>query len=152
MKRRSRRWMIAPDLGEQAMILPNGTIVAVIDGEHMRLFRNRGREPRIELVAEPEPHLDIVNTGSGGRHHSTSANPDRSRLREDDLAAAAAAYLNGEALEGRIVGCVIVADTRTLGEMRKHFHHALAGKLLGELHKDLAGHPVRAIEEALAAA
>lgn len=134
------------------MILPHGTIVAVIDGEHLRLFRNHGREPRIELLAEPEPALDMVNVGSGGRHRSTTANPDRFRLREDDFAAAAAGYLNGEALAGRIDHIVIVADTRTLGEVRKHFHKVLAQKLIGQLHKDLAGHSVHAIQVALVSA
>lgn len=131
------------------MILQNGTIVAVIDGEHMRLFRNRGREPHVELVAEPDPHLDAVNVGSGGRHRSTSANPDRSRLREDDFVAAAAGYLNEEALAGRIDRIVIVADPRTLGELRKRFHITLVDKLAGQLAKDLTGLSVRAIEDAL---
>lgn len=134
------------------MILPHGTIVAVIDGEHMRLFRNHGREPRIELEAEPQPALELANVGSGGRHRSTTANPDRSRLREDNFVAAIAGFLNAEALAGRIDQIVIVADARTLGELRKHFHKVLAGKLIGQLHKDLAQHPVHAIEEALVAA
>lgn len=134
------------------MILPNGTVVAVLDGKHMRLFRNRGHEPQIALVGEAEPHLDVLNVGSGGRHRSSAANPDRSRLHEDDLAAAAATYLNDEALAGRIETCVIVADARTLGEMRKRFHHALSSKLIGELAKDLAGSPVEVIEKAVAAA
>lgn len=134
------------------MILPNGTIVAVIDGEHMRLFRNCGREPRIDLVAQPEPDLSVVNVGSGGRHRSTTANPDRSRLREDNFSAAAAGYLNGQALAGHIDHIVVIADARTMGELRRHFHNALAEKLVGQLHKDLAGHPVHAIQEALASA
>ena len=134
------------------MILPAGTIVAVLDGAHMRLFRNVGHEPDIELVEEPRPHLDVANVGSGGRHHSSLANHDRSRLREDDFAAAAARHLNAEALAGRIDRLVIVADSRTLGEMRKHLHGALAARLAGELAVDLARHPVDAIERRLRSA
>ena len=34
------------------MILPNDTTVAVVDGEKLRLFRNKGMEPRIQLAEE----------------------------------------------------------------------------------------------------
>ncbi len=131
------------------MIVANGAIVAVVDGQHARLFRNRGHEPDIDLVAEPAPRLDPTHAGSGGRHRSSTANPDRSRQREDDFAAAVAAHLNAEALAGRIATLVLVADARTLGEMRRHFTPALSSRLAGEIEKDLAGFAPKAIEEAL---
>jgi protein required for attachment to host cells len=134
------------------MILENGTVVAVIDGEAMRLFRNRGREPQIDLARLPDPGLGVNNTGSGSRHRSSSANPDTHRLKEDDFAAAAAGHLNREALAGRIERLVIVADPRTLGELRKHFHQVLAAKLAGEIAKDLTEHSAEAIQAAIAEA
>lgn len=39
------------------MILPNDAIVAVVDGERLRLFRNKGLEPHIRLVAIETPDL-----------------------------------------------------------------------------------------------
>jgi protein required for attachment to host cells len=137
---------------ENEMILPNGAIVAVVDGERMRLFRNIGHEPHIDLADLPEPDLGAGNTGSGSRHHSSSANPDGRRLEEDDFAAAAAGYLNREVLAGKIEQLVIVADPRTLGELRKHFHDVLAAKLIGQLAKDLTGRSGEAIKTAIAAA
>jgi protein required for attachment to host cells len=134
------------------MILPNGTVVAVLDGKTIRLFRNRGHEPHIDLIEAREPNLDAANVGSGGRHHSSTANPDAKRLREDNFAAAAAAYLNREALSGAFEHVAIVADPRTLGELRKHFHSALSARLVGEVAKDLAGHPADAVAQALSAA
>lgn len=134
------------------MIVTNGTTVAIVDGAHVRLFRNMGHEPEIRLVAEPSPQLDAANVGSGARHRSSTANPDRSRLREDNFAAAVAGYLNEEALSGRIDRLVIVADARTLGEMRRHFHNALTEKLSGQIEKNLTGFPVSEIEHALRAA
>lgn len=134
------------------MILPNGTVVAVVDGERMRLFRNKGHEPQIDLVELPEPNLDVANVGSGGRHRSSTANPDASRLAEDDFVAAAADYLNRDALAGRFEHAVIGADPRTLGELRKHFHQSLGTKLVGQLDRDLAGHSAEAIKAALVAA
>jgi protein required for attachment to host cells len=134
------------------MILPNGAIVAVVDGQRMQLFRNLGHEPHIDLVGLPEPDLGTGNTGSGARHQSSSANPDRRRLREDDFAAAAAGYLNRGALGGEIEQLVIVADPRTLGELRKHFHDVLAGKLIGQLPKALTGRSSETIRNAIAEA
>jgi len=134
------------------MILPTGAIVAVIDGKKMRIFRNKGHEPQIELVELPAPDLEAVNGGSGGRHRSSTANPDIARLEEDDFAAAAAAYLNREALNGSFENVLIVADPRTLGEMRRHFHHALNSKLIGQIDRDFAKHSAEAIKTAITAA
>lgn len=132
------------------MIMPNDTTVAVVDGTRMRLFRNRGVEPRIRLVPLADPGIDTVNQGSGGRHRNVSANPDDRRLEEDDFAAAAAGHLNRQVLAGEIGALYVIADPRTLGEMRRHLHDAAAARLVGELAKDLTGHSIEAIEAALA--
>ncbi|WP_292527527.1 host attachment protein, partial [Mesorhizobium sp.] len=86
------------------------------------------------------------------RHRSSTANPDDSRLREDDLAAAVAAYLNREALTEVFEHVVVIADPRTLGELRKHFQAPLRAKLVGEVAKDLAKHSAKAIEDMLTTA
>jgi hypothetical protein len=70
-----------------------------------------------------------AHSGSGARHHTGSANPDGRRLVEDDFAAATAAFLNKLGLDGTIERLVVVSDPRTLGEMRKHFHRDLRGKI-----------------------
>lgn len=131
------------------MILPNDTTVAVADGEKLRLFRNKGHEPRIELVALPDPDIEAGNQGSGARHRSVTANPDDRRLSEDDFAAAAAGYLNRQVLAGGIGKLFVIADPRTLGEMRRHFHGQLEARLVGDLARDLTGHGIDAIEAAL---
>jgi protein required for attachment to host cells len=134
------------------MILPNDTTVAVVDGENLRLFRNKGIEPRIQLAEEVAVDIHAANQGSGARHRSTSANPDQWRLEEDDFAAAAAAHLNRLALEGEMASLFVIADPRTLGELRRHFHDATREKLIGDLAKDLTGGSVETIEAALAKA
>lgn len=134
------------------MILPNGTTVAVVDGEKLRLFHNRGHEPHIELTALSAPDIKGANGGSGARHRSAAANPDEARLREDDFAAAAAAFLNQQALGGAIETLFVIADPRTLGEMRRHFHDAVTARLAGTLAKDLTGRDRDAIAAALARA
>lgn len=134
------------------MILPNGALVAVLDGKQMRLFRNIGHEPRIDLVELPEPDLHAGNTGSGTRHHSSAANPDGRRIHEDDFAAAAVDFLNREALVGHFDKLLIIADPRTLGELRKHFHQVLTAKVTGQIAKDLVGHSVKQIEASVGSA
>ena len=131
------------------MIMPNDTTVAVVDGTRMRLFRNNGVEPHVRLAQLADPEIAAVNQGSGSRHRSVAANPDATRLTEDDFAAAAADYLNRWVLDGEIGPLFVVADPRSLGEMRRHFHGAVESRLVGELAKDLAGHSMEAIERAL---
>ncbi|MET3792902.1 host attachment protein [Aquamicrobium terrae] len=132
------------------MILPHDAIVAVVDGEKLRLFRNRAPAPNIRLVELDVPEIDAVNQGSGMRHRSVAANPDEARLREDDFAAAVAGFLNRMALEGRIGALYVVADPRSLGELRRHYHDETRSRLAGEMARDLTGHTVEAIEAALA--
>ena len=134
------------------MMLPRNATVAVADGESLRLFRNSGDEARMELTALPEPSLHDADAGSGGRHHSSSANHDDKRMSEDNFAASCAAWLNREVLEGRIEALVVIADPRTLGELRKQYHQKLQGVLLQDMPKDLAGHSVADIAAAVAKA
>ena len=116
------------------------------------MLRNVGHEPRVDLIELPEPDLMSGNRGSGTRHHSSAANPDRDRILEDDFAAAAASFLNREALAGHLATLLIIADPRTLGELRKHYHQVLTGKLCGQIAKDLVGHPIEQIQASIVAA
>jgi protein required for attachment to host cells len=131
------------------MILPNDAVVAVVDGKRIRLFRNSGHKPHINLIELPAPDLGTGKAGSGSRHRSSSANPDDRRHVEDDFAAGVADYLNREALADKFGQLLIIADPRTLGELRKHFHEVLAAKLIGQLAKDLSGRPPEAIQAAV---
>jgi protein required for attachment to host cells len=89
----------------------------------------------VEIAVAPPA---ASHSGSGARHHTGSANPDGRRLAEDDFAAATAAFLNKLSLDGTIEHLVVVSDPRTLGEMRKHFHRDLKGKIIGEFAKDFS--------------
>ena len=132
------------------MILPTGTTVAVADGETVRLFHSTGVKPGVHLVeitaAPPAP----AHSGSGARHHTSSANSDGRRLVKDDFAAATAAFLNKLSLDGVIEHLVVVSDPRTLGEMRKHFHRDLRGKIIGDLAKDFRRRPLEDITSLIA--
>jgi protein required for attachment to host cells len=132
------------------MILPSGTTIAVADGETVRLFHNTGVKPGVHLVEIAEAPSALAHSGSGARHHTGSANPDARRLAEDDFAAATAAFLNKLSLDGTIEHLVVVSDPRTLGEMRKHFHRDLRGKIIGELAKDFSRRSLQDIASLIA--
>lgn len=134
------------------MQLPKGATVAVADGEKLNLFRNAGDEANPKLTALPPADISSDNKGSGGRHHSSSANPGESQLAEDGYSAGIAAYLNQQALTGKMSDLLVIAAPRTLGELRKHYHKALSATLVGEIAKDLTGHAVADVEKAIAAA
>ena len=127
-------------------------MVAVADGEKLNLFRNSGDELNPKLTPVPGTAVENENRGSGGRHHSSSANHDASQLEEDSFSAGIADLLNKQVLSGKISDLVIIAAPRTLGELRKHYHAKLSDVLMSEISKDLTGHAVHDIEKAIAAA
>jgi protein required for attachment to host cells len=121
------------------MLLPHGTVVALVDGHNFELYRNTGDEAEPELSALTAPKLDTHNH-SGGSHHSSSGNHAGSLVAEDAHAIAAVSWLNGQVLGGKIRDLVVFAAPRTLGELRKHYHKLTERALLKEVNKDLTGH------------
>lgn len=113
------------------MLLPHGTVIAVIDARNFRLLRNAGDEANPELVDAPAPRLDTHNH-SGASHHGTAL-----AMAQDAHAIAAVEWLDHEVQAHRIGHLVMIAPPRTLGELRKRYSRALEQALLGELAKDL---------------
>lgn len=134
------------------MLLPHNTTIAVADGRGIKLFRNHGTEAAPRLEAEPTPQFEDVGNDSGGRHHSSTANPDARQLVEDSFAASAMRWLNGEVLGGRIEHLAIIAPPKALGEMRRHYHPELRKRLIGEFPKELTETAPAALKVAIAAA
>ncbi len=134
------------------MKLPKNALVAVADGENLKLYRNTGDEGSPTLTALPDADVSTSNKGSGGRHQSSSANPSDSQQDEDGFAAGVAALLNKQVMGGKVDDVVVIAAPRTLGELRKHYHKTLEAKIVGEVSKDLTGHSTADIEKAIASA
>lgn len=134
------------------MQIPSQTVIAVADGEKLSLFQNDGDAANVKLMAMPDEAVDGSTIASGGRHPSSSANPDDSQQNEDGFGAGVAAILNKHVLDGKIKNLVIIAAPRTLGELRKSYHNSLSEVLIGELDKDLTGHSIQDIEKALKSA
>jgi len=141
------------------MLLPTGTVFALVDGEAFELYRNAGpeREPKLEAIAIPD--LAATNYSAGARNHdkisrfTAGAPKDKGkRLDESAHAVAVAEWLNGEVLGRRIEKLVVIADPRTLGEMRRHYHKQLGKALICELDRTMTGRPPAEIVKAVRAA
>jgi protein required for attachment to host cells len=74
---------------------------------------------------------------------------DFHQLEEDRFAADAAELLKKRALSNDYESLIVIAPPKTLGELRKHYHKEVSDRLTGELSKDLTGHPIPDIEQAL---
>ena len=133
------------------MMLPKGTIVAVADGEKLKLFRNIGSDAGLELESMPSPSVN-TDGGTSNGHQSSSGNPDRGQADEDGFSAGVVQYLNQQVLNGEIAELVVISAPRALGEMRQHYHKALSAILRGEIAKDLTGHSMADVEKAVRAA
>ena len=135
------------------MKLPPKSHVAVVDGETFKLFRNEGQIFEPQLRPEDSPDLDITNFSAGVRHQDDVGQRTGSTdLNELAHGAAVAEWLNERAIANDLSDVLVIADPKTLGEMRRHYHTELKQRLVGEIDKTLTGEPTAAIEKAIAAA
>lgn len=133
------------------MNLPNGALVAVVDGEKLSLFRNTGHNLDIQLKPADAPKIPERLSGAPGRR-SSEANPDNDTQAEDGFAMGVAEALNHMALTNQLDALMVVAAPKTLGQLRKHWHKTLEERLVGEIPKDLTGRPAEAVAEAISKA
>lgn len=133
------------------MKVPQNAHVVVANGEKFLLLKNTGQpfEPKLERVANPD--LLLTNFSAGIRHQDPAG--QRSGSTDiDELAhgAAIAEWLNDKALKNDLGDVVVIADPRTLGQIRQHYHTKTEKQVVGELDKDLTNVPIPDIEKALA--
>lgn len=121
------------------MLIPHGTIIAIVDGAHFALLRNSGNEADPVLEAHAMPALDLHGHASGGQHGRMSGHDPASQVIEAQHGAAVVHWLNAEVLAHRIKDLVVIASPRTLGELRPHYHGQLKQVLRRELAKELVG-------------
>lgn len=133
------------------MILPSNSLVAVVDGEVLRLYRNTGTATEVALSAVDIPKLEERVVGSAGRI-STEANPDNDTQAEDGHAMSVALALNDWALKNKFEKLVVIAAPKTMGELRKHWHKEVEGAIIGEITKTLTGRSTEDIIRTIEAA
>jgi protein required for attachment to host cells len=148
------------------MQVPHDAFVVVADGRKMLFLRNEGdaQIPNLQVEKKmvdkhnPDHHEQATDLAGGAMGTRTAGaqwgsgsmeEVDFHQLEEDRFAAETAALLKERALRNEFETLIIVAPPRTLGELRKHYHKEVSDRLAGELAKDLTGHTVPQIEEAL---
>ena len=135
------------------MKLPHNATVALVDGETFVVMKNTGQifEPKLEVLTKPD--LDPTNKSAGVKHQDdVGQQTGATDLDELAHAAAAAEWLNQKAIAGEYADLVVVADPKTLGEMRRHYHVELEKRLRGELAKTLTGETTDRIAQSIMAA
>ena len=135
------------------MKCPHKAYVALVDGERFVLARNDGQpfEPKLSVVATPS--LETTNYSAGVRDQDDAGRRSGSSdLEELAHAAAVTEYLNGQAIDGKLGELIVIADPKSLGEMRKHYHKELQACLIGEIDKAIANENLEAVGQAIARA
>ncbi len=144
--------------------MKHGTWVVVMDGEKALFLRNEGDGLYPNLQVFREEAQDNPATGAQGverpgrladgpgQHKSAVQETDWHRLAKEDFAREIAGRLYRDAHRGRFDSLVLVAPPPVLGEIRKVLHKEVQDRVIGELAKDLTGHPVLKIETIIAGA
>lgn len=145
------------------MDIPNKSHILVMDGSKMFLFRNDGgpANPELTIIEHREqdsaPTQEQGSSGPGtgfqsfGSARSSYEQTDFHQQDEDRFAVEAAEMLKDEVLAHRIDALIIVAAPQTLGELRKNFHTEVEKRVIGQISKNVAGHPTDQILAAIAA-
>lgn len=135
------------------MKCPQNAHVAVLDGENFDLYRNHGALFEPKLRPEDTPALDVTNFSAAVRKQDdVGQRLGRTDLNELAHGAAVTEWLNERAIAGDLHDMIIIADPKTLGEMRRHYHSELEKRIVGEIDKTLTGKPVDQIERTIEAA
>lgn len=131
--------------------IPTGTWVVVADGTHARLFHNVGKNDALKLKQENliEPDVvDAIGQGPSG-HRPPEESP--AQASEATFAKQLVHRLNAAALKQEFEHLFLIADPKTLGEIRPQLHAETSKRLAGELAKTLTNSTLEDIETILKA-
>lgn len=141
------------------MKIENGTVIAVVDGQKLLVFRNDGDSTYPVLTTLQHEQVDNAATHEQGSDAPGRVRSSTSEARSSygdtdwhDKAEADFARHAAQVIESHAAAdLVVVAAPRTLGELRHHYGRETASRLIGEIDKDLTHATTDAIAEAIAA-
>ncbi len=142
------------------MQLKHDAWVIVADGAKYLVLRNHGDDQFIDLrligkkeIENPPAHEQATDRPGrmpdDGHGKSAFQDTDWHVLEEQRFAKDLAADLMKWAEKGRFQKLVVIADPRTLGELRAAYADQLKEKLVAEIDKDFTNSPIEQIETAL---
>lgn len=124
--------------------IPNGAWVVVANGARARLLENVGAAFEPRLVQRGEMDSDEIYEGG-----PAGVQPEQVDIEEATFATRLARKLNHEALTNAYSHLVLIADPKTLGQVRPLLHKEVLAKLVGDLPNDLTNSPLEEIERIL---
>ncbi len=138
--------------------LKNGTTVVVADSEKALYLVNEtdGEDPHLVVIDKEEQENPPNREQAANRRGrmSPSVGPksafddtDWHQLAKERFADDIADHLYKLAHKGKIDSLVIVAGPKVLGNIRDALHKEVSDKLIGDVAKNLAGHPLDEIEK-----
>lgn len=140
------------------MQIPADAWILVADGKKALFLRNDGEEmyPNLHVIRKSEqPNPPTRDQGTDkpgrmqdvGRRNVSAMEPtDWHQMAEDAFAADLAGKLYKLAHADKFGQIILIAPPHTLGELRKNLHPEVTERVIGEMAKDLTGHPVPEIE------
>ena len=131
--------------------IPTGTWVVVADGTQARLFQNVGKHDALRLKQEDLIKPDVVDEQGQGPsgHRPPGESPEQTE--EATFAKQLVQRLNAAALKQEYEHLFLIADPKTLGEIRPQLHVETSKRITGELAKTLTNSTLEDIEKILKA-
>ena len=131
--------------------IPTGTWVVVADGTQARLFHNLGKQGALQLKQDDLIKPDVVDEQGQGPsgHRPPEANPEQTD--EATFAKQLVHRLNAAALKQEFEHLFLIADPKTMGEIRPQLHAETNKRISGELTKTLTNSTLEDIEKILKA-
>jgi len=129
--------------------IPTGTWVVVADGTQARLFHNLGKQDALQLKQDDLIKPDVVDEQGQGPsgHRPPEASPEQTD--EATFAKQLVHRLNAAALKQEFEHLFLIADPKTMGEIRPQLHAETSKRLTGELTKTLTNSTLEDIEKIL---
>jgi protein required for attachment to host cells len=131
--------------------IPTGTWVVVADGTQARLFQNVGKQDTVRLKPDGLLKPDVVEEEGQGPsgHRPPGESPEQ--IDEATFAKQLVQRLNAAALKQEYEHLFLIADPKTLGEIRPQLHPETIKRITGELAKTLTNSTLEDIEKILKA-
>ena len=131
------------------MLIDHGTLILVIDGAHMMLYRNTAHNRSAELELIAARHHRAANTadmgvsaqgrsftsGAGESRRNTYEPTDFHQQEEDQFAAESIKLLEAKQREHKM-SVIIISPPKMLGVVRKMYGAALKQAVIAEIHHD----------------
>ena len=132
--------------------IPTGSWILVADGTQARLFHNVGAHDALQLKQAEQIKPDMGAEQGQGPSGSSPAEASPSQTGEATFAKQLAERLNAAALKHEFEHLYLIADPKTLGEMRPQLHVETSKRVSAELAKTLTNSTLADIEKILQAA